>query len=221
MRLFLLLLASLMAVAQEPIHFAAQDGWVIYGDLYGKGARAVLLVSGGRFEKGSWAPLAKALAEEGLQALAIDLRGKGMSKDGPPEKRTDIAATLDLLAAVRFLRGNGARQIAMVGASSGGNLVEEALRVSQPGEINRVAFIAHGAYGPPQLLKVPKLFVVARNDLGAGNVPRLKRIQEQYDKAPDPKQLLVLEGDAHGQALFESDQKDRLIKEMVRFLTAQ
>lgn len=221
MRFFLLFLASLMAAAQEPVHFAAQDGWIIYGDLYGKGARAVLLVPGGRFEKNSWAPLAKSLAGEGVQALAIDLRGKGMSKEGPVEKKTDIAATMDLLAAVRFLRGNGARQIAIVGASAGGNMVEEALRVAQPGEINRVVFLAHGAYGPPQLLKVPKLFVVARNDMGAGNIPRLKRIQEQYDKAPDPKELLVLDGDAHAQYLFESDQRERLTRELVRFLTAQ
>lgn len=221
MRLFLLFLASLAAVAQEPVHFAAQDGWVIYGDLYGRGARAVLLAPGGRFEKSSWGPLAKALAEEGVQVLAIDLRGKGMSKDGPAEKRTDIATTLDLLAAVRFLRGNGARQVAVVGAGSSGNLVEEAIRVAQPGEIDRAVFLAHGAFGPPHLLKLPKLFVVARNDLGAGNIPRLQRIQEQYDKAPDPKELLVLDGDAHAQYLFESNQGERLTKEMVRFLTAR
>ena len=50
--------------------------------------------------------------------------------------------------------------------------------------VDRIVFLAHGAFGPPQALKVRKLFAVARNDIGPGNVPRLKRIQEQFDQAP-------------------------------------
>lgn len=220
MPILLLLLLAVCAVAQEPVHFNAKDGWVIYGDHYGKGARAVLLVHGGRFDKNSWAPLAKAIAKDGMQALAIDLRGRGMSKEGPADKRTDVAMPLDLLAAIRYLQGNGARSIAIVGASMGGNLTEEAVRLAQPGEIDRVVFLAHSAFGPPQALKVRKLFIVARNDMGPGNVPRLTRIQAQYDAAPDPKELLVLDGDAHAQFLFETNQADRLTSAILRFLAA-
>lgn len=205
--------------AQEPARFAAKDGWMIYGDLYGQGNRAVLLVHGGRFDKASWAPQAKAIAKEGFQVLAIDLRGRGASKEGPPDRRNDIAMPLDLLAAIRYLQGNGARSISIVGASMGGNLAEEALRMADPGVIERVVFLAHGAYGPPQLLKGRKLFAVARNDMGPNSVPRLARIQAQFDAAPDPKELLILDGEAHAQFLFETDQGDRLLRTIIRFLT--
>lgn len=211
-------LFALTLSAQEPVRFTAQDGWNIYGDLYGKGSRAVLLVHGGRFNKASWTKQAVAIAREGFTVLAIDLRGVGMSKEGPPNRRNDIAMPLDLLAAIRFLQGNGAKSVAIVGASMGGNLAEEALRVSKPGEIDRIVFLAHGAYGPPQALKVKKLFIVAKDDMGPGNVLRLQRIQTQYDQAPDPKELLVLPGDAHAQFLFETDQSDRLLQAILKFL---
>ena len=219
MPVLLLILFALLAPAQEPVHFNAKDGWTIYGDLYGKGPRAVLLVHGGRFNKTSWTKQAQTIAKQGFTVLAIDLRGVGLSKDGPPNKRNDIAMPLDLLAAIRFLQGNGAKSVAIVGSSMGGNLAEEALRLSQPGEIDRIVFLAHGAYGPAQALKVRKLFIVARNDIGPGNVPRLTRIQAQYDQAPDPKELIILDGDAHAQFLFETDQAGRLTSEMIRFLT--
>ena len=220
MPVLLRFLITLLASAQEPVHFNAKDGWTIYGDLYGKGPRAVLLAHGGRFNKTSWTKQAQTIAKQGFTVLAIDLRGVGLSKDGPPNKRSDIAMPLDLLAAIRFLQGNGAKSVAIVGASMGGNLAEEALRLSQPGEIDRIVFLAHGAYGPAQALKVRKLFVVARNDIGPGNVPRLTRIQAQYDQAPDPKELLVLDGEAHAQFLFDTDQAGRLTSEIIRFLTA-
>jgi alpha-beta hydrolase superfamily lysophospholipase len=221
MKILLALLATAtLANAQESVQFAAQDGWVIAGDLYGKGNRAVLLVHGGRFNKSGWTKQAMAIAEAGFRVLAIDLRGVGMSKEGPAGRRNDIAMPLDLLAGIRYLQGNGAKTVAIVGASMGGNLAEEALRVSRPGEIDRIVFLAHGAFGPPQALKVRKLFAVARNDIGPGNVPRLKRIQLQFDQAPEPKELLVLEGDAHAQFLFETKEGERLTKEIVRFLSA-
>lgn len=216
----LLALLAGAAFPQEPVRFSAKDGWNIYGDLYGKGPRAVLLVHGGRFNKSSWTKQAQTIAQNGFTVLAIDLRGTGLSKDGPANRRNDIAMPLDLLAAIRFLQGNGARSVSIVGASMGGNLAEEALRLAQPGEIDRVVFLAHGAYGPPQALKVRKLFAVARNDMGPGNVARLTRIQAQYDQALDPKELLVLEGDAHAQFLFDTDQGGRLIAEIIRFLAA-
>ena len=76
----LLILFSLVVPAQEPVHFAAKDGWVIYGDLYGKGPRAVVLVHGGRRDKSHWTKQAQAIAQAGFTVLAIDLRGVGLSK---------------------------------------------------------------------------------------------------------------------------------------------
>jgi hypothetical protein len=67
-------------------------------------------------------------------------------------------------------------------------------------------------------LKSRSLFIVARDDSnGAG--PRLPGIRVQYDKAPQPKELIVLEGSAHAQFLFQTDQRDRVMREILRFLS--
>ena len=79
--------------------------------------------------------------------------------------------------------------------------------------------LAHGAYGPPEKLKGRKLFIVSRNDLGPGDKPRLAKIRAQYEKVPDPKELVILEGSAHAQFIFQTDQGERLMHEILRFLS--
>jgi esterase/lipase len=219
-----LLLAAFMLAglssAQESVTFATQDGWIIHADMYGTGDHGVVLVHGGRFEKGSWERQARALVEAGFCALAIDLRGFGLSKDGPQSARADFGSPLDVLAAVRYLHQNGPKTVSVVGASMGGDAAEGALAKAEPGEIDRVVLLAHGAYGPPEKLKGRKLFIISRNDLGPGDEPRLTRIRAQYEKVPGPKELVILEGSAHAQFIFQTEQGDRLMSEILRFLLA-
>ncbi|MDH3216854.1 MAG: hypothetical protein OEN01_11255 [Candidatus Krumholzibacteria bacterium] len=47
----------------------------------------------------------------------------------------------------------------------------------------------------------------------------MPEIREQYQRAPDPKELVVLEGSAHAQLIFETDEGEQLIREIVRFLS--
>jgi hypothetical protein len=63
-----------------------------------------------------------------------------------------------------------------------------------------------------------KLFVVGRDDADGDGSRRLDQIREQFEKAPDPKQLVILESSAHAQFLFETDQGPRLMSEILRFL---
>ena len=183
------------------------------------GDRCVVLAHGGRFEKGSWEKQAHALLKAGFCALAIDLRGFGLSTEGPPASRSDFGSPLDVLAAVRYLHAKGAKTVSVVGASMGGDAAEGALGEATLGEIDRVVLLAHGAYGPPETLKGRKLFIVSRHDLGSGDMPRLDKIREQYEMAPEPKELVVLEGSAHAQFIFQTDQGDRLTQEILRFLS--
>ena len=67
---------------------------------------------------------------------------------------------------------------------------------------------------------VTQLFVTARDDLRGDGTPRLPGIREQYERAPQPKELLVLDGAAHAQFIFDSEQGERLMREIVRFLSA-
>jgi pimeloyl-ACP methyl ester carboxylesterase len=221
LRAFTVALALIgLCAAQDHVSFQTSDGWTIHADLYGSGDRGVVLVHGGRFEKGSWAKQANILVIAGFRALAIDLRGSGLSKEGPQSVHSDFGSPLDVLAAVRYLHEKGAKSVSIVGASMGGDAAEGALAEAKPSEIDRVVLLAHGAYGLPENLTGRKLFIVSRDDPGPDGQPRLLRIRVQYEKAPDPKELVILEGSAHAQFIFQTDQGERLMREILRFLSA-
>jgi serine/threonine protein kinase len=68
---------------------------------------------------------------------------------------------------------------------------------ARPGEIDRLVILA-GEIDEPEKVKVRKLFIVTRDDANDAGF-RLPRIRRQYDRAPHPKQLVVLDGSAHAQ----------------------
>src|ERR1039457_5603394 len=45
------------------------------------------------------------------------------------------------------------------------------------------------------------------------------KVREQFEKAQEPKELMILEGSAHAQFLFQTDQGDRLMKKILEFLS--
>jgi len=47
------------------------------------------------------------------------------------------------------------------------------------------------------------------------------RIQEQYEKAPLAKALIIADGSARAQCLFQTDQADRVTQEILYFLSAK
>jgi pimeloyl-ACP methyl ester carboxylesterase len=202
----------------EHISFATEDGALIYADVYGKGDRGVVLAHGGRFTKESWKPQAEQLAKAGFHVLAFDFRGFGQSH-GPGDKDMFTAPMhLDVLAAVRYLRKNGAKTVAVIGGSFGGGAAADASIASQPGEINRLILLAAEGNGPAEKIKAPLLEIVARDDASEDG-PRLPRIRAWFEKALQPKELIVLDGSAHAQFLFQTDQADRVMKEVLRFLS--
>jgi pimeloyl-ACP methyl ester carboxylesterase len=207
-----------LAVAQEHVSFPTEDGGLIYGDLYGTGDRGVVLAHGGRFNKGSWEKQARALDAAGFRALAIDLRGHGQSR-GPGQADIDSAPyRWDVLAAVRYLRKTGAKTVSVVGASMGGAAAADASIESQPGEIDRLVLLAAWTNGPPEKIKGRKLFIVARDDANDDG-PRLPKIRANYEKAEGPKKLVIVDGSAHAQFLFATDQAERVMREILNFLS--
>ncbi len=210
---------SIMAPAQQTLSFATDDGGQICADLYGQGAHAVVLAHGGRFTKESWRDQALSLTSAGFQVLAIDFRGFGCSK-GPGQQDFDNAPfEKDVLAAVRYLKAHGAKTASVVGGSFGGGAAGDASIKSEPGEIDRVVMLGGAPNLPADGLKSRSLFIVARED-SSGSGLRLPAIQAQYEKAPQPKQLILLDGSAHAQFLFQTDQKTRVMQEILRFLSA-
>ena len=64
-----------------------------------------------------------------------------------------------------------------------------------------------------------KLFITTREDFRGEGTLRLPEIRDQHDRAPGPKQLVILEGSAHAQYIFDTDQGEPLMQEILRFLS--
>jgi pimeloyl-ACP methyl ester carboxylesterase len=220
LRILPLAFALTIAVpAQRAVSFATDDGGEVCADLFGQGSNAVVLAHGGQFNKESWRDQALPLTSSGFRVLAIDFRGFGCSK-GPGQKDFDNAPfEKDVLAAVRYLKAHGAKTVSVVGGSFGGAAAGDASIKSAPGEIDRIVLLGAAPNLPADGLKSRALFIVARED-SDGSALRLPGIRAQYERTPQPKQLIVLEGSAHAQFLFQSDQKARVMQEIVRFLSA-
>ncbi|HEX4947625.1 MAG TPA: alpha/beta fold hydrolase [Blastocatellia bacterium] len=203
--------------APEHVSIATQDGGIVFADVYGSGERGVILAHGGRFTKESWALQAQTLAQAGYRVLAFDFRGFGQS----PRVPKDAAPPLDVLAAVRYLRQSGAKTVAVIGGSFGGGAAADATIAAAPGEIDRLVLLGTGGGdGPTEKLKGRLLFIVGRDDT-SGDGLRLPGIRGQYEKAPQPKKLVLIESSAHAQFLFATKHSDHVMREILQFLSAR
>jgi len=203
-------MAALFAASQE-VSFPSADGGMIYADLYGAGDRGVVLAHGMKFDKASWKEQAVQLAGAGFRVAAIDFRGYGKSHGGP-DSQSPRDLYLDVLAAVDYLRAHGAKTVAVIGASMGGGASANAAVKGKPGSIDRLILLSPVPIENPEQIAVPKLYATAQGD------PITPRVKEQFAKAPEPKELLLLDGSAHAQNLFHTDQNDRLMKAILQFL---
>ena len=208
-----------LAAAQESVSFPTEDGGIVYADVYGTGDRGVVLAHGGRFNKESWATQAHAFVTAGFRVVAIDFRGRGQSRGGPQSMSRDDGVHFDVLAAVRYLHQTGASSVSVVGASFGGGATAQAAVEAPPGAIDRIVLLAHSAIDTPERMKGRKLFITSRGDTTGSGALRLPQIREQYNQAPEPKELLILDGAAHAQFIFETPQGERLMREILRFLS--
>jgi acetyl esterase/lipase len=210
------------AAPQSATTIQGADGGTIHADLYGSSERGIVLAHGGRFDRTSWKPQALVLAAAGFRVIAIDFRAAVEARAGRETPCLYDAHCLakDVVAAVRYLNSSGAKTVSIVGASLGGGAAAQATIDAPADNIDRVVLLAHMLIDTPEKIRGRKLFIVARDDRGGNNQPRLEGIRGQYDRAPGPKELIVLDGSAHAQFLFETGESQRLMREIVRFLTA-
>ena len=202
--------------AQQLVSIPTPIGGVIHADVYGTGVHGVVLAHGGQFDKSSWEDQGRALADAGFRAMAIDFRAAVESRAGQesPCLYDEACLAVDVLAAVRYLRQAGATSVSVVGGSLGGGAAAQAAVEAAQGEIDRVVLLAHMSIATPERIKSRTLFIVSRGDR------RLPGIRDQYEKAPDPKELVILGGDAHAQFIFQTAEGEKLMQEILRFLSA-
>lgn len=207
----LLLLAPLALAAPSPtdVSFPTADGGSVDADLYGSGTQGVVLAHGAIFNKQSWAPLAKRIAANGLRVLAIDFRGYGKSQAG----NKPGALYLDVMAAVRWLHKQGVKSVDVVGGSMGGGAVGEAATRLKAGEIDKLVLLSAMPIDNPEDLKAKSILFIASR--GEGLAPT---VREQYQRAPKPKKLIFLNGSAHAQNIFATNQAQNLSDDIVKFL---
>jgi pimeloyl-ACP methyl ester carboxylesterase len=201
------------------ITIPTEDGGTIYALEYGKGKHGVVLAHGGRFNKETWAKQAAELVKAGFRIVAIDFRGYGRST-GPGQKDIFTAPLyLDVLAAVRYLKKNGAKTVSVVGGSLGGGAGADAATVAKPGEIVGLVTLG-GLMGNmrPEDVKVPLLVITTRDDANASGL-RLPGIQAAFGKVPGKKELVILEGTAHAQFMFDTDLANDVMERIIRFLS--
>jgi pimeloyl-ACP methyl ester carboxylesterase len=193
----------------EEISFPTRDGGQVQGHLYGDGPHAVVLAHGRVFDKESWQILAGQLSDRGLRVLALDFRGYGRSTPGTEEK----ALWLDVLGAADYLRQRGAQRVSALGASMGGGAVGRACVESPEGTFDKLILLAAAPIADPDRMKADSLlFVVSREER------MLPRVRQQFDLAPEPKRLEILEGSAHAQHVFHTDQAEALTNLIIDFL---
>jgi len=218
----LLALVAGAAFAQRPVTIAVPNqSEPVHGDLYGDGNRGLVLAHGGRFNKESWKDQAQIFAQTGFTVLAINFRGDTVNMDGRPSANgSDADNAADVLASARYLHALGMQSVSAIGASLGGDAVGEADAQSQPGEFDRVVFLASDGGDHPEKLTGRKLYIVARHDT-SGEGLRLPAIRGHFARAPEPKKLVIVKGAAHAQYLFGTREGPAVIAAIVSFLSAK
>jgi len=88
---------------------------------------------------------------------------------------------------------------------------------SAAGTFDRIVLLSSSGGETPGKLKGRKLFLVARDDASASG-PRLPEISRSYARVPEPKKMVILNGSAHAQFIFHTDQGQLLLNTILEFL---
>ena len=124
---------------------------------------------------------------------------------------SDDPLDADVVAAAKFLRGEGVTTVVFIGSSMGGTAsLVAATELAPPvaGVISLSGPTSHS--GVDASVAVPKLTVPVLYAVGSDDVPFAANAQTLYDATPgSAKSLLVIKGSGqHGSALLASDAPD-------------
>lgn len=202
----------------------ASEGETLRADLYGTlpAQRAVILAHGGSWDASGWRDIAPRFVERGVPALAINFRGFGGSTGKTATVRSDErsrwSTVTDLAAAKAWLGQQGAKEIALVGASMGGHAV---LGSSFDRDIECVVSISAPVepVADALLRKVSgrKLFIcAAEDDLGAA-----PHVLHAFQICDAPKMLLLVDGTEHSRPLFTGRYGADVIGATLDFVTGR
>lgn len=157
--------------------------------VWGDGGRGVVLSHGAVYDAASWEPQAKKIAENGATVLAVE----------------DTSAESIQAAADYLKKERGVQSVSLIGASAGSAGVLDVGR-QNPGEVAQIILLS-GTGDVSGLGDYPKLFTASE---GEGLAEQVRQMAEE---APgDRNETLIVGGDAHAQAIFDTPQGDRLLQ---------
>lgn len=208
------------AAAQQQVSLRADDGWVLSADVYGTGPHGLVLIHGGRLTKESWRPQAKRFQAAGYHVVALDLRGFGLSQAVPAAGASEDRKELDVVAAVAYLKQHGALEVSLIGGSMGGDAAADAAAALATGAVDCLVLLSSAGGARPDQVKARKILVVAaRDDQRSAGERRWPNIEAGYKRVPVPKSVLLLEGTAHAQAIFDTPDGDAVTAAILQFLS--
>ena len=199
----LLVAGALAAQDPTPVRTTASDGRAVTGKLYGQSDTALVLCHGRMYTTGadSFADECRALSAKGVMCLALNFRGY------PAERPAMLPGqALDVVAAVDYLAGRGAKRICVLGSSMGGFAALEALgSLSAKPQFHGLIVLSAFDDQACRRATCRKLFVVAQDDR------RLwPKVLAMFIKAAAPKNCIVFDTGGHGQQLFKTHRQELL-----------
>ena len=205
----------------EKVNFLTEDGISLTGTLFGEGDVVVILAHQGTSgsDQTSWQPFAQLIAEDGFSALTFDFRGFGESEGEVQYGKVAV----DVGAAINFLHDRGFDQIICVGASMGGTACIQAaldgrvIGLATLGSTLKAGFGNHSLQIDPEsfaALSLPKIFISAEDDFSTV----VNHTRRMYEHSPEPKELILLPGSAHGTHLFQTEAGPELRRVLLTFL---
>jgi pimeloyl-ACP methyl ester carboxylesterase len=209
----------------HPVTFRSIDGVSLSGRMFGSdGATStVVLAHMEASDQRAWFDFADRLGGLGYRVLTFDFRGYCPGGDGGCSRGTKNQAGIwnDVAGAVRLLRAQGARHVALIGAGMGGTA--SLVMASQTGSaiaavitLSALASIGGTQADPTamQTVTAAKLFLA-----GNGDVAGAQAAQAFYDESGQPKRVEILTTSDRGTEILNGNQGEIAGNLIVGWLT--
>ncbi|OLC52519.1 MAG: hypothetical protein AUH85_17035 [Chloroflexi bacterium 13_1_40CM_4_68_4] len=189
------------------------EGATLVAALHGElpSSRAALLCHGANWDASGWGDFPGRFTTRGVAVLALNFRGY----DGSTGRTNRNSAAVDVRNAAAWLRSNGAREVALVGASMGGYAALVASAAVSPESVVAISAPVRAiSDGDAKRILGRKLFVCAERDsLGAAPA-----VSQAFTDAEEPKMLRLFPGREHSKAMFKAKYGEEVLELITSFV---
>ena len=170
------------------VRFTAADTTRLVGHAYGTGSTAIVVVHQRDGTMCQWTAYAQRLGKLGYRALTIDLRNYGDSQERHYPANMRYGG--DVVAAIKYVRAQGAKKVFVLGASMGGSAAIDGAANARP-SVDGVVSVSGAADLVDAIeavtrLRAPSLFLAGAGDRDfATDAHRLYSASPAKDKKID------------------------------------